>query len=186
MKITRRQLRQLISESMIKPGIPNIPSDNAMTKIDVMARSEDLQPDADSIAGTFGYPEDRSYVDDLRTYDDSGRLGPAIDQMRALGTKYADAETHGEPEAYYFRRSAIRKAAEICDSFDMSMVKPLIDSFTDAANDYEKNRLHYYGRQDQAFEHEAYDIAGQIYLRSDKPYQRKENYSNLYDDTSAI
>ena len=74
MKITRRQLRKLINESMIKPGIPNIPSDNAMTKIDVMARSEDLQPDADSIAGAFGYPEDRSYVDDLKTYDAAGRV----------------------------------------------------------------------------------------------------------------
>ena len=140
MKLTRKQLRRLIAEHMIKPGIPNVPSDDAMTKIDMMARSEDLQPDADSIAATFGYPEDQSYSDDLRMYDESGRLGKAIEQMLELGTKYADAETHGEPEEFYFRRDALKKAAEICDSFDMSLVKPLIDSFTDAANDYEEKR----------------------------------------------
>ena len=104
MKITRRQLRRLI-EARIKPGIPNIPSDDAMTKVDMMARSEDLQPDADSIAHAFKYPEDQSYSADLRVYDEFGRLGHAIDQMRELGTKYADAESHGEPEEYYFRRN---------------------------------------------------------------------------------
>ena len=181
MKLTRTQLRRLISEHMIKPGIPNIPSDEAIGKIDDLARQEDFQSDADSLAGAFGYPEDQSYSADLRAYDDSGRLGHAIDQMRSLGTKYADAETHGDPEEYYFRRSALRKAAEICDSFDMSMVKPLIDTFTEAANDYEKASSAQIGRQPR-FEYEAYDIAGRIALHSDKVASTygDENYSDLY------
>lgn len=71
MKITRRQLRKLI-ETTIKPSIPNIPSDDAYLKIDDLARQKEFQPDADSLAGAFGYPEDRSYSDDLRTYDRAG------------------------------------------------------------------------------------------------------------------
>ena len=180
MKLTRKQLRKLIAEHMIKPGIPNIPSGDALTKIDDLARQEDFQSDADSLAGAFGYPEDQSYSADLRAYDDSGRLGHAIDQMRALGTKYADAETHGDPEEYYFRRSALRNAAKICDSFDMSMVKPLIDTFTEAANDYEKKSRALIGRQPR-FEYEAYDIAGRISLKSYKLDLSKENYSDLYE-----
>jgi len=189
MKLTRKKLRKLIAEHMIKPGIPNVPSDDAMTKIDMMARSEDMQPDADSIAGAFGYPEDQSYSADLRVYDEFGRIGPAIEQMRQLGTKYADAETHGEPEEYYFRRDALKKAAEICDSFDMSMVKPLIDSFTDAANDYEEKRAKRIGLPDpfgvgrpNRFRYEAYDIAGRISLHSNKVASTygDANYSDLY------
>lgn len=179
MKLTRKQLRKLIAEHMIKPGIPNIPSDEAIVKIDDLARQDDFQSDADSLAGAFGYPEDQSYSADLQAYDDSGRLGHAIDQMRALGTKYADAETHGDPEEYYFRRSALRNAAKICDSFDMSMVKPLIDTFTEAANDYEKASSAQIGRQPR-FEYEAYDIAGRISLKSYKLDLSKENYSDLY------
>ena len=68
MKVTRNQLRQLI-ETTIKPSIPNIPSGEAYTKIDDLARQEEFQPSADSVAGAFGYPEDRSYSEDLRTYD---------------------------------------------------------------------------------------------------------------------
>ena len=147
MKITRTQLRRLI-ETTIKPNIPNVPSEDALEKIDVLSRSDDHRLQADSLASAFDYPEDRSYSDDLRTYDDSGRIGPAIQQMRALGTSYADAETHGEPEEYYFRRDALKKAAEICDSFDMSLVKLLIDSFTDAANDYEEKRAKRMGLPD--------------------------------------
>ena len=179
MKLTRKKLRSLI-EARIKPGIPNIPSGDAYEKIDNMARSEDLQADADSLAGAFGYPEDQSYSKELRTYDQFGRLGPAIEQMRELGTKYADAETHGEPEGFYFRRNALKKAAEICDSFDMTMVKPLIDSFTDAANNYEEKYIPRIGREPR-FEYEAYKIAERISLKSRKlDFSKKENYSNLY------
>ena len=71
MKVTRRQLRRLI-ETTIKPSIPNIPSGEAYTKIDDLARQEEFQPSADSMAGAFGYPEDRSYSDDLRIYDEAG------------------------------------------------------------------------------------------------------------------
>ena len=158
MKLTRRKLKRLI-EAMIKPSIPNIPSNDAYTKIDDLARQEEFQSSADSLAGAFGYPEDQSYSEDLRTYDQFGRQGASISVMRELGTKYADAETHGDPEEYYIRRNALRKAAEICDSFDMSMVKPLIDAFTEGANDYEKKSMALIGRQPR-FEYEAYDIAG--------------------------
>jgi len=165
---------------MIKPGIPNVPSDEAIVKIDDLARQDDFKLDADALAGAFGYPEDQSYSADLQAYDDSGRLGHAIDQMRALGTKYADAESHGEPEEYYFRRSALRKAAEICDSFDMSMVRPLIDAFTDAANEYERGIAERIGRN--PYQYEAYDIAGRIALHSDKVASTfgDVNYSDLY------
>ena len=144
MKITRKQLRKLINETMIKPGIPNIPSVDALGKIDNMARSEDLRADADSLAGAFGYPEDRSYSADLRSYDDVGRLGAEIDNMHQLGKDFAESFEHDDPfdigagEGHYFRRHALRKANEICDSFDMSMVRPLIDAFTEGANDYIK------------------------------------------------
>jgi len=73
MKITRRQLRNLI-ETRIKPSIPNVPSEKLLGKIDDFARDKEMQPDADSFAGSFGYPEDRSYVDDLKTYDAAGRV----------------------------------------------------------------------------------------------------------------
>lgn len=73
MKITRRRLRQLI-ETTIKPSIPNMPSDDMVGKIDTLARSSDMRADADSFAGAFGYPEDRSYSQDLANYDIGGRV----------------------------------------------------------------------------------------------------------------
>jgi len=72
MKLTRKQLRKLI-ETTIKPTIPNVPSEDALGKIDSFAREKKMQPDADAFAGSFGYPEDRSYVEDLATYDAAGR-----------------------------------------------------------------------------------------------------------------
>jgi hypothetical protein len=184
MKITRKQLRKLIAEHMTKPNIPNIPSGDAYVKIEDLARDEDSRASADSLAGTFGYPEDRSYSDDLHTYDESGRLGGDIHEMRELGHSYAASESHGEPEEYYIRRDALENAAKICDSYKMSMVKPLIDAFTEAANDYEKTRQRIKG-QPVDFEYEAYDIAGRISLRSDKLDfgLNSELYSDLYDGT---
>ena len=158
MKLTRKQLRKLINETMIKPGIPNIPSVDALGKIDSLARSEDLQADADALAGAFGYPEDQSYSADLRAYDDIGRLGRDIDQMHALGKKYADSFSHDDPydlqggEGRYFRRAALKKAAMICDSFDMSLVKLLIDNFTDGANDYQRSSAALTGSQPRLYE----------------------------------
>ncbi len=72
-KITKRQLRRLI-ETRIKPSIPNVPSEELLGRIDNFARDPEMQPDADSFAGSFGYPEDRSYVEDLATYDAAGRM----------------------------------------------------------------------------------------------------------------
>ena len=71
MKITRNQLRQLI-ETTIKPTIPNVPSEEALGKIDVLSQDNMLQ--ADALAGAFSYPEDRSYSDDLKTYDAANRV----------------------------------------------------------------------------------------------------------------
>ena len=68
--LTRNQLRRLI-ETTIKPTIPNVPSEDALGKIDSFAREKKMQPDADSFAGALGYPEDRSYSEDLRTYDEA-------------------------------------------------------------------------------------------------------------------
>lgn len=72
MKITRKELRCLI-ETTIKPSIPGL-GDDMLGKIDTFARSPDLQADADSFAGSFGYPEDKSYSQDLATYDAAGRV----------------------------------------------------------------------------------------------------------------
>ena len=180
MKITRRKLRKLINEAMIKPGIPNVPSAEAQGKIDDLARAEEFQASADSMADVFGYPQDQNYSEDLMKYDQFGRQGASIPVMRELGTKYAEAEEHGDPEEYYFRRSALRKAAEICDSFDMSMVKLLIDAFTEGANDYEKASMAQIGRPPR-FEYEAYNIAGLISLKSHKlDFNKGEHYSDLY------
>lgn len=70
MKITRSQLRKLINEIRIKPAIPNVPSSDDLGKIDDLARSEDNSAMAGVMAHTFGYPEDRNYVEDLKDYDD--------------------------------------------------------------------------------------------------------------------
>ena len=72
MKITRRQLRKLI-ETTIKPSIPDA-SDEYLGKIDDLARQPGFQDDADTFADALGYPEDRSYSDDLRVYDTAGML----------------------------------------------------------------------------------------------------------------
>ncbi len=78
MKITRRQLRKLI-ETRIKPSIPDA-SDEYSGKIDDLARQPGFQDDADTFADALGYPEDRSYSDDLRTYDEAGM--PTIETLR--------------------------------------------------------------------------------------------------------
>lgn len=83
MKITRRQLRQLISEIRIKPSIPDVPSDDALNKIDLLARTG--MPSADPLADAFGFPDDRSYSKELKDYDDINTI-PSIElhkNMRA-------------------------------------------------------------------------------------------------------
>ncbi len=151
---------------MIKPSIPGIPDESALGKIDTMARSEDLRADADSFAGAFGYPEDRSYSDDLRGYDDSGRLGVEINNIREIGYDFAESFAHDDPfdigagEGYYFRRNALTRARKIIDSFDISMARPLIDSFTEGANDYQKTVAARYSRKPRIYE--PAEIANQI------------------------
>ena len=98
MKITRRQLRKLINEIRIKPSIPNIPNDNALGKIDDLARSSDNRLQSDSLADTFGYPEDRSYSTDLKDYDEIGMI-PQIesekDMMIEIMIDLYDEELYG-------------------------------------------------------------------------------------------
>ena len=72
MKITRRQLRKMINESIflehrIKPLIPGLESDDYIEKIDALARGEDTRDMSDVMADTFGY--DGSYSSDLHDYD---------------------------------------------------------------------------------------------------------------------
>ena len=96
-KITRRQLRRLI-ETRIKPSIPNVPSEELLGRIDNFARDPEMQQDADVFAGSFGYPEDRSYVKDLETYDIAGRetfdtvrvkpSGQTEDEVVSIGIPY--------------------------------------------------------------------------------------------------
>ena len=80
MRITRRQLRKLINEIRIKPNIPNVPSGDALGKIDDLSRSQDFKDSANVMAHTFGYPEDRSYSEDLKDYDDVSNI-PQTEQL---------------------------------------------------------------------------------------------------------
>ena len=80
MKVTRRQLRKLINEIRIKPNIPNVPSEDALGKIDDLSRSQDFKDSANVMAHTFGYPEDRSYSEDLKDYDDVSNI-PRTEQL---------------------------------------------------------------------------------------------------------
>ena len=84
MKITRRQLRRLINETTIKPTIPNVPSEETLGKIDRVSQDDIFQ--ADALAGAFGYPEDRSYTDDLRTYDAANRV--TFDSVAVQSSSY--------------------------------------------------------------------------------------------------
>ena len=83
MKLTRKQLRRLI-ETTIKPTIPNVPSDDALVKIDTLSQDDMFQ--ADSFAGAFGYPEDRSYTDDLRAYEAANRV--TFDSVAVQSSSY--------------------------------------------------------------------------------------------------
>jgi hypothetical protein len=80
MKVTRKQLRRLI-ETTIKPFIPNVSAD-ALGKIDAL----DDPKQVNNFAGAFGYPEDRSYSDDLRTYDAANRV--TFDSVAVQSSSY--------------------------------------------------------------------------------------------------
>lgn len=83
MKITRNQLRKIISEVRIKPSIPNVPSDDALGKIDSLARGETTKSSADVMAQTFGYPEDKRYSEDLKAYDDVSMI-PGTEHIKNI------------------------------------------------------------------------------------------------------
>ena len=92
MKITRNQLRKLI-ETTIKPTIPNVPSEDLLGRIDNFARDPEMKADADVFAGSFGYPEDKSYVEDLKTYDAAGRVTYDSVYVKPLGQTEAEVLT---------------------------------------------------------------------------------------------
>mgnify|MGYP003122489159 CR=1 FL=1 len=169
---------------MIKPGIPNVPSAEAQGKIDDLARQEEFQPDADSMAHAFGYPEDRSYVADLRSYDDVGRLSVEIENMRKEGYDYAESFSHddsymiGAGEGYYLRKGALTRATEICNSFDISLVRSLIDAFTEGANDYERTQAARTGRKPRLYK--PVDMANQISATFGN--KSPVSYMSLYDN----
>ena len=85
MKITRKQLRQLI-EATIKPNLPGISNNKAQVTIDALSdrpyvydpgtnsRTTASNTQADELAIGLGYPEDQSYSDDLETYRLAGRV----------------------------------------------------------------------------------------------------------------
>ena len=113
MKLTRRQLRRLINEATIKPSIPNIPSDTAYTKIDDLARQSEFQPSADSIAGAFGYPEERSYSEDLRTYDTAARA--TFDTPLIQSPPGSEAKVVHIPVPYELVDAVIKKHQVVSD-----------------------------------------------------------------------
>jgi len=147
MKITRRQLRRLI-ESRIKPDIPNIPI-GKIEKFDNTAfpRSS-ISADVDLMAQAWDYPKSGSYSDDLYTYHEPVLILKDMERMRELGAKYADAESHGEPEEYRIRKAAVKEALSIHSNYEKSTMwkdylEGLLDifivAFTDGANEYEAN-----------------------------------------------
>ena len=81
MKITRKQLRKMINESIllehrIKPSIPGLESDDHIENIDTLARGEDTRDMSDVMADTFGYSG--SYSSDLHDYDNISPLRMTI------------------------------------------------------------------------------------------------------------
>ena len=79
MKLTKETLKRIIKEELeatlgemkTKPRIPNLPAgmeDEFLGKIDDLARNQDYRSDADNLAHSFGYPEDR-YSADLEDYE---------------------------------------------------------------------------------------------------------------------
>jgi hypothetical protein len=128
MKISRKQLRRLI-ETTIKPSIPNIPSDDAQIKVDNLAdrphvydagthsRTTDSNTQADIFADALGYPEDRSYSDDLETY----RLAGRVTYDFAIVSK-----TPGKRRRSWADEKSIRVGVPF----------PLVDSVIDAYEDF--------------------------------------------------
>jgi len=157
MKITRRQLRRLI-ETTIKPSIPNVPSRRFLGKIDDFARDKEMQPDADSFAGAFGYPEDRSYVDDLKTYDAAGRV--TFDSVD-VATGQSSNEIVTVPIPYELTDELIRRHQKIVELENQGISGQNIgrDAWTfrsAAANVFE----HIHNHLDGKYGRDNYDIQG--------------------------
>ena len=155
MKITRRQLRRLI-ETTIKPSIPNVPSEKFLGRIDDFARDKEMQPDADSFAGSFGYPEDRSYVDDLKTYDAAGRATFDTVYVKPPGQTEAEVVSVGIP--YELVEELVRR------------YKKVVELESQGTNIYDQ------GRSAHTFREAGMDIFQHIHDHLDDKYGR-----NSYD-----
>lgn len=159
MKITRKQLRQLI-ETTIKPTIPNVPSEELLGKIDTFARDKDMQPDADSFAGAFGYPEDRSYVDDLKTYDAAGRMTFDTVLVKPSGQTEDEVATVSIPhelvdELLRRYRRVVELASQGTSIYDQEDGGRSVYTFRDAGMDIFQ---HIHDQLDDKYGRNGYDI----------------------------
>ena len=160
-KITRRQLRRLI-ETRIKPNIPNVPNEELLGKIDAFARDPEMQQDADVFAGSFGYPEDRSYVKDLETYDIAGRetfdtvsvkpAGQTEDEVVTVGIPYelVDELIRRHKKVVQLESQAMRAGGNI-----VQMVGHTFNRFREAGVDIFR---HIHDRLDDKYGRNGYDI----------------------------
>jgi len=140
MKITRRQLRKLISETRIRPAVPLIDDIEMYDNLDTLARHDNTKDSADVLAHSLDFPEDRSYSDDLHHYDMSGQIGRDVQKMRELGYEYGNAVHLDDEYRWKTQRDAIDKAKKICNQYEeednyMEMVVLFIETFTESANE---------------------------------------------------
>jgi len=158
MKITRRQLRRLI-ETTIKPG-GDLYDYDPEGKIEVLATSDDEMNRnmADAMADTFGYPEERSYVDDLKTYDAAGRV--TFDSVD-VATGQSSNEIVTVPIPYELTDELIRRHQKIVELENQGISGQNIgrDAWTfrsAAANVFE----HIHNHLDGKYGRDNYDIQG--------------------------
>jgi hypothetical protein len=157
MKITRRQLRRLI-ETRIKPNIPNVPSEELLGKIDNFARDKEMQADADVFAGSFGYPEDRSYVKDLETYDIAGRETFDTVSVKPAGQTEDEVVTVGIPyklvdELVRRHKKVVQLESQGISMYDMAA--HTFNAFREAGVDIFR---HIHDRLDDKYGRNGYDI----------------------------
>jgi len=221
MKITRKQLRELINESIYgSKYYKTPPSDPLLTlppedreRLEKLTGHEDeaMQRTGYTLATTLQqdelvFPQDGDpyeeptyqggdYLDDLNKHENY-KLNQVIPQMKKLGKIYGEsfASRHagqvvgGVDKGYYLRRPTLQKAAGICarfvhrvdkrgfPTFDISKVKPLIDAFTEGANEAAKE-------VSIPLRFEAKALASELSLYDDdnlmSPYPLKK-YEDLY------
>ena len=124
--------------------------------------------------------EGDDYLDDLNMY----KLNKGIDQMKKLGKIYGGsfASRHvgqvvgGVDKAYYLRKPALQRAADICATFDMSKVKPMIDAFTEGANEAAEE-------VNIPLRFVAKVLAGEIFLFGNDNQEQMDGWGGFLSDT---